>query len=43
MRVDKGEEKKKILDDLGLDRYCCRQQVMGHVDLIDVASEFKKF
>lgn len=42
-RVAKGEPVKKVLDDLGLERYCCRQQLMGHVELIDVASQFKKF
>jgi len=42
-RVAKGEPMKKVMDDLGLDRYCCRQQIMGHVELIDIASQFKKF
>lgn len=42
-RVAKGEERKKVLDELGLERYCCRALFMGHVDLIDVAAEFKKF
>lgn len=27
--------KKTILDDLGLDRYCCRTMILGHVDIID--------
>ncbi len=39
----KGEDKKKILDSLGLDRYCCRAMLIGHVDLIDTAAQFKKF
>ena len=34
---------KETLDDLGLERYCCRSQFMGHVDLLDVAAAFKKF
>jgi DNA-directed RNA polymerase subunit N len=42
-RVEKGEERKKILDDLGLERYCCRALFMGHVDLIDTVARFKKF
>jgi len=25
-----------------LERYCCRGLFMGHLDLIDVAGEFKK-
>lgn len=42
-RVNKGEERKKVLDDLGLQRYCCRAMFLGHVDLIDTAAQFKKF
>ncbi|TKJ17640.1 DNA-directed RNA polymerase subunit N [Candidatus Woesearchaeota archaeon B3_Woes] len=44
-RLEKeGEEnRKKILDDLGLERYCCRAVFLGHVDLIDTVSRFKKF
>ncbi len=40
--IQNGEEGKKVLDDLGLERYCCRAQFLGHVDLIDVAAQFKK-
>ena len=25
----------KILDELGLKRYCCRRMILSHVDLID--------
>jgi DNA-directed RNA polymerase subunit N len=42
-RTQKGEETKKVLDNLGLERYCCRALFMGHIDLIDIAAEFKKF
>ncbi|MEA2038001.1 MAG: DNA-directed RNA polymerase subunit N [Nanoarchaeota archaeon] len=41
-RVNKGETKKEIMDDLGLKRYCCRALFLGHVDLIDIAAQFKK-
>lgn len=41
-RVEAGEDRKKIMDDLGLDRYCCRTMFMGQVDLIDVSAQFKK-
>jgi DNA-directed RNA polymerase subunit N len=41
-RVEKGENKKAVLDDLGVDRYCCRAMFLGHVDLIDTAGQFKK-
>ncbi len=42
-RVDKGENRKKVMDSLGLERYCCRALFLGHVDLVDIAGEFKKF
>ena len=42
-RTNKGDNRKKILDDLGLERYCCRAMFLGHVDLIDVTAQFKKF
>jgi DNA-directed RNA polymerase subunit N len=41
-RVAKGEDRKKVMDDLGLEKYCCRAVFLGHVDLIDTAAEFKK-
>ena len=33
-RVEKGEQPKKVLDDLGLDRYCCRALFMTHKDVL---------
>ncbi len=41
-KIEKGEPRKKVLDDLGLERYCCRALFMGHVDLIDIVARFKK-
>jgi DNA-directed RNA polymerase subunit N len=41
-RVAKGEDAKKVMDDLGVERYCCRAVLLGHVDLIDIVSKFKK-
>ena len=41
-RVSKGEQIKKVLDELGLERYCCRALFMGHVDLLQDISVFKK-
>ena len=35
-RVNKnGEDAGKVLDDLGVKRYCCRRMLVSHVDLID--------
>ena len=42
-RVESGEDKKKVLDDFKLERYCCRAIFVGHVDLIDTAARFKKY
>jgi DNA-directed RNA polymerase subunit N len=42
-RVAAGEDAKKVLDSLGLDRYCCRAIFLGHVDLLPLTSKFKKF
>lgn len=41
-KTSNSEDKKKVLDSLGLERYCCRSVFMGHVDLMDTASQFKK-
>ena len=42
-RTGAGEDKKKVMDELGLERHCCRALFLGHVDLIDIAAKFKKF
>ncbi len=42
-RLERGENGKKALDELGLERYCCRSVFLGQVDLIDDAATFKKF
>ncbi|MDO8627391.1 MAG: DNA-directed RNA polymerase subunit N [Candidatus Diapherotrites archaeon] len=39
-RVEKGETPKKVLDDLGFDRYCCRRTIFSHVDLIDEIAQY---
>jgi DNA-directed RNA polymerase subunit N len=38
--VDTGEDPSKVLDDLGLERYCCRRMYVGHIELIDEISPF---
>lgn len=32
-RIARGEDPKKVLDDLGIKRYCCRRMFLSHVDL----------
>jgi len=42
-KAKKDGSAKKFLDDAGVDRYCCRATLLGHVDLIDTTSQFKKY
>ncbi len=41
-RVAEGENQKKVLDELGLERMCCRSVFLGQADTIELASKFKK-
>ena len=34
-RVREGEDPAKVLDELGLKRYCCRTMLISSVDVID--------
>ena len=38
-----GENTKTVMDELGLKRYCCRALFLGHVDLLEKVSSYKKF
>lgn len=40
-RVAKNEDSGKILTELGLKRFCCRQLFLGHVDLLKEVAQFK--
>ncbi len=39
-RTGKGEDPQEVLDDLGVDRYCCRRMILSHVDLVDEVMPF---
>lgn len=41
-RTAEGEDAGKVLDELGLERYCCRAMFLGQVDLIEEVAKFKK-
>lgn len=34
-RTEEGEDSAKVLDQLGVERYCCRRMFLTHVELID--------
>lgn len=42
-KTSKGEKTKEVLDELGLERYCCRATFMGQTDLLELVNKFKKF
>jgi len=35
------ETPKEILDDLGVDRYCCRRMILTHVDLLEDTAPYE--
>lgn len=39
---DGHEDPEEVLDDIGLERYCCRSVFLTHVDLIEDVAAFKK-
>ena len=41
-RVKSGEEVNKVLDDLGLTRYCCRRMLLSNVEIIDDVLKYYK-
>ncbi len=41
-RTEKGEDPKKVLDEIGMKRYCCRSVFMSNVELIDDVARFKR-
>ena len=41
-KVKAGEKKGKVLDELGMERMCCRSVFLGQEDLIELVGKFKK-
>ena len=39
-RVMAGEEPGKVLDSLGIKRYCCRRMFISHIDLAELELSF---
>ncbi|MFW6448760.1 MAG: DNA-directed RNA polymerase subunit N [Halobacteriota archaeon] len=38
---DGGEEPAAVLDDLGIERHCCRRMFVSHTDLVDVVAPYQ--
>jgi DNA-directed RNA polymerase subunit N len=41
-RIEAGEDAKKVLDDLGLKKYCCRSMFLTHVDTYKQIAKYKR-
>ncbi len=39
-RVKEGEDSGKVLDSLGVKRYCCRRMLLAHVEVMDGILKF---
>ncbi|MEM2933710.1 MAG: DNA-directed RNA polymerase subunit N [Halobacteria archaeon] len=39
-RMQEGEPPGKVLDELGITRYCCRRMLLSHVEFIDTFSPY---
>ncbi len=40
-RTEAGEDAKKVLDDLGVEKYCCRTVFLTHVESIDEVGKYQ--
>ncbi|MEM1645119.1 MAG: DNA-directed RNA polymerase subunit N [Ignisphaera sp.] len=40
-RVASGENPGKVLDDLGIKRYCCRRMLLSHIDLFHEVMRYR--
>ncbi len=42
-RTNSGEKADHVLNELGLERSCCRSIFLGQVDTLELINKFKKF
>ncbi|MDP6742658.1 MAG: DNA-directed RNA polymerase subunit N [Candidatus Thalassarchaeaceae archaeon] len=42
-RTENNEDPGEVLEELGVERYCCRRMFVGHVELIDEIAPFTVF
>jgi len=41
-RVSRGEDPGKVLDELGIRKYCCRRMFLSHVEIIDALLKYEE-
>jgi len=39
-RTSAGEDPQQVLDEVGLDRYCCRRMILSHRETIDEVRQY---
>jgi len=42
-KVESGVSPKEALDDLEIERYCCRAAFLGQTNLLELVNKFKKY
>ncbi len=42
-KVESGESNAKALDEVGLERYCCRRMILSQEELIDEIIPYPRF
>jgi DNA-directed RNA polymerase subunit N len=40
-RIEEGEDPGAVLDDLGVNRHCCRRMLVSHTDLVDIVAPYQ--
>ncbi len=40
-RTEAGENSAAVLDDLGVNRHCCRRMLVSHKDLVDIVAPYQ--
>ncbi len=38
---ENGEDPEEVLDDLGVERHCCRRMLVSHEDLVDIVAPYQ--
>ena len=42
-KTEAGEPAGKVMNELGVERYCCRAAFLGQTDTLELVNKFKKF
>jgi len=39
--VEEGRNPGEVMDELGVERYCCRRMLLSHVELVDALAPYQ--